>query len=191
VTAGGSYIQTVHSLFPTGLAVTEPDRQPRSPLLSALLVPPAVLLLLIEEVVWAGLKALMARLGRLPVVARVEERIRALPPLGAALLFLAPGAAMLPFKLAALWAIAKGHLIWGLLVLLAAKLTATALFARIYTLCKPTLMTVGWFVRLHDWVTGAKAWAHDKLNAWRPWRFARRLVGRVRTRMAGWAAATR
>lgn len=170
--------------------MTDP-RPSRKSILSALLAPPAVLLLLVEEVVWAGLKALMARLGRLPVVARVEDRIRQLPPLGAAVLFLAPGAAMLPFKLAALWAIAKGHLIWGLLVLLAAKLTATALFARSYTLCKPTLMTVGWFVRLHDWVSRAKTWAHARLNGWRPWRVARRLVWRVRNWMEGWAEATR
>lgn len=156
----------------------------RHPLLSALLVPPAVLLMLLEEVIWAGLKALMARLGRLPVVARLEARLRTLPPLGAALLFLAPGAAMLPFKLLALWAMAQGHVVWGVLVLVAAKLTATALFARIYTLCKPTLMTVPWFVRLHDWTSGAKAWAHARLNSWGLWRLARRSIGRLRS----WAA---
>jgi len=161
------------------------DRTPRrNPLLSALLVPPAVLLMLLEEVIWAGLKALMARLGRLPVVARLEARIQTLPPMGAAALFLAPGAVLLPFKLAALWAMAQGHFFWGLLVLLAAKLTATALFARIYTLCKPTLMTVAWFVRLHDWISAAKAWAHARLNNWGLWRLARRSIGRLRT----WAA---
>jgi hypothetical protein len=166
------------------------DQPPRRhPLLSALLIPPAVLLLLAEEVIWAGLKALMARLGRLPMVARLEARIRTLPPLGAAALFLAPGAAMFPFKLMALWAMAQGHILWGLLVLLAAKLTATALFARIYTLCKPTLMTVGWFVRLHDWVDGVKAWAHARLNGWRLWRLARRVVGRLRAWVTGVIAA--
>ncbi|KIL99872.1 hypothetical protein CCC_02661 [Paramagnetospirillum magnetotacticum MS-1] len=138
------------------------------------------MLLLVEEVIWAGLKALMARLGRLPAVARLEAHIQTLPPWGAALLFLAPGAAMLPFKLMALWAMAQGHFLWGLLVLLAAKLTATALFARIYTLCKPTLMTVPWFVRLHDWINGLKAWAHARLNGWRLWRFSRRIIGRMR-----------
>ncbi|BAE50152.1 hypothetical protein [Paramagnetospirillum magneticum] len=160
------------------MPVSEPSR--RHPLVSALLVPPAVILLLLEEVIWAGLKALMARLGRLPLVARLEARIQALPPLGAAALFLAPGAVMFPFKLMALWAITQGHVLWGLLVLLTAKLTATALFARIYTLCKPTLMTVAWFVRLHDWINGVKAWAHARLNGWRLWRFARRATGRLR-----------
>jgi hypothetical protein len=168
------------------------DRPPRrNPLISALLIPPAVLLLLLEEVIWAGLKALMARLGRLPLVARLEARIQTLPPMGAAALFLAPGAAMLPFKLLALWAMAQGHFLWGLLVLLAAKLTATALFARIYTLCKPTLMTVPWFVRLHDWINGVKAWAHARLNGWRVWRLARRSMGRVRSWAARLVAALR
>lgn len=155
----------------------------RSPL-SALLVPAAVLLMLFEEVVWAGLKALMERLGRLPLVARLEDRIRTLPPWGAAVLFLAPGASVLPFKIAALWAMTQGHVALGLLVLAAAKLTATALFARIYTLCRPTLMTVPWFVRLHDAVTRAKAWAHAKIEGWSWWRRTRRAVGRLRR----WAA---
>ncbi|TAN56687.1 MAG: hypothetical protein EPN20_18335, partial [Magnetospirillum sp.] len=136
-----------------------------------------------EEYLWRGLKALMARLGRWPAVARVEARIVALPPRWAAVVFLVPGVVLFPFKLAALWAIANGHIVWGLLVLGAAKLTATALFARLYALCKPTLMTVGWFVRLHGMMTRAKQWAHARLESWGVWRLARRAIGRLRSRV--------
>jgi hypothetical protein len=163
----------------------------RNPLVSLLLVPLGVLLMLAEEFIWQGLKALMARLGRLPLVARLEDRIRALPPLGAAVMFLAPGAALLPFKLAAVWAMANGHVLWGLVVLIAAKLTATALFARVYTLCEPTLMTVAWFVRLHGWISGAKAWAHEKLESWAVWRLARRSVARAKLWAVRLAAGVR
>ena len=152
-------------------------------ILSALLMPLGVILMLLEEYLWRGLKALMARLGRLPVVARVEARIIGLSPPWAAVVFLVPGVVLFPFKLAALWAIANGHILWGLLVLAAAKLTATALFARLYTLCKPTLMTVGWFVRLHDMMTRAKLWAHAKLESWGVWRLARRAIDRLRSRV--------
>jgi hypothetical protein len=162
------------------------DTNPKRRRWTVVLVPLAVLVMVVEEYLWKGLKALMARLGRLPAVARVEAHIAALPPLWAAFVFLVPGIVLLPFKLAALWAIAQGHLVWGLLVLLAAKLTATALFARLYTLCKPALMTVPWFVRVHDAITAAKAWAHAKLDAWPAWRLARRLMGRA----AVWANAT-
>ncbi|MBI3446010.1 MAG: hypothetical protein HY055_11795, partial [Magnetospirillum sp.] len=90
-------------------------RQSRNPIVSALLVPLAVLVMLVEEYLWRGLKSLMARLGRLPVIARVETHIQALPPRWAAAIFLIPGIVLFPFKLAALWAMANGHLLWGLL----------------------------------------------------------------------------
>ncbi len=157
--------------------------KPRRSILSALLVPPAVALMLVEEYVWRGLKALMARIGRWPPIAAVEARIAALSPGWATVVFVVPGVVLFPFKLAALWAIANGHVALGLLVLVAAKLTATALFARLYTLCKPALMTVAWFVRLHDLLARAKAWAHAKLENWGPWRLARRVIGRLRDRV--------
>ena len=160
----------------------------RNPIVSVLLVPVAVLLMLFEEYLWRGLKALMARLGRLPAVALVEARIQALPPRWAAAVFLIPGIVLFPFKLAALWAMANGHLLWGLLVLIAAKLVATALFARLYTLCQPALMTVPWFVRLHDALTRAKRWAHERLDNWGPWRLAKRQIGRLGARVRIWAA---
>jgi hypothetical protein len=154
-------------------------------ILSQLLAPLAVLLMLAEEYLWAGLKALMARLGRLAPVARVEARIAALSPFGAAVAFVIPGLLMLPFKLAALGLMAKGHAVPGVLVLLAAKLTGTALFARLYALCKPALMSVEWFVRLHDGITAAKAWAHARLEGWALYRLMRRLVRRLRNHVSG------
>lgn len=160
-----------------------PPPKPRRKPWSILLVPFAVGVMLLEEYLWAGLKALMTRLGRLPPVARLEARIQALPPLWAATLFVLPGALMLPFKLAALWAMAHGQVLLGVLVLITAKLTGTALFARLYTLCKPSLMTVGWFVRLHDAVTRAKAWAHARLEGWTMWRWTRRVFRRLRERV--------
>ncbi|RAU22221.1 hypothetical protein CU669_08815 [Paramagnetospirillum kuznetsovii] len=164
------------------------EKKPRR-LWTIVLVPFAVALMLLEEYLWRELKALMARIGRLPLVARLEAHIAALPPLWAAALFVVPGALMLPFKLTAIWAMAHGHVVWGVLVLLTAKLTGTALFARLYTLCRPALMTVGWFVKLHDALTRAKTWAHAKLESWVMWRMARRAMSRLRQRIVDlWSA---
>lgn len=163
--------------------MTVRSAKPRNRLLSTVLVPVGVLLMLAEEYLWRGLKALMAQFGRLPLVARVETHIAALSPGWAAVVFLVPGIVLFPFKLAALWAMANGHLIWGLIVLLMAKLTATALFARLYTLCSPALMTVPWFVRLHGMMTRAKAWAHARLESWGIWQRAHRIINRLRTRL--------
>ena len=162
-----------------------PPRTFRRRLVSIVLVPLGVVLMLFEEYLWRGLKALMARLGRLPAVARVETRIAALSPLWAAAVFVVPGVAMLPLELAALWAMASGHFLAGVLALGTAKLMTTALFARLYTLCQPSLMTVWWFARLHDGLTDAKHWAHARLEAWGVWRVARRTITRLRAVVRG------
>ncbi|MGE5506456.1 MAG: hypothetical protein ACM31L_18685, partial [Actinomycetota bacterium] len=124
---------------------------------------------------------LMAWIGLVPLVRRVEERIRTLPPLWAAAAFVLPAAVLLPFKLAAVWAIGTGHVLLGLVVLLSAKVTGTALLARLYVLCEPALMTVAWFVKLHGWAMAAKAWARGHMESWPAWRLARRMVGRARS----------
>ena len=132
----------------------------------ALLTPPlmalAALLMFAEEVVWEALKRVMALLGRLPPIRVVETKIASLPPYGAAVVFLAPGALLLPIKIGALWLIANGHALLGCELIIAAKLVGTALVARIFTLTKPALMTLGWFATMHDWIM---RW-REKLYAW-------------------------
>jgi hypothetical protein len=145
------------------------------PLLAA-----AVVLVVFEEYLWRWLTAMMARLALVPLVRRMEARVAALPPHGAAAVFLLPAVVLFPFKLAAVWAMATGHLLLGLAVLLAAKVTATALLARLYVLCEPALMTIAWFVRAHAWAMRCKAWAHAKLESWEAWQTARRMAGRAR-----------
>jgi hypothetical protein len=122
----------------------------------ALLTPPlmllAALLMFAEEVIWEGLKRIMAVLGRLPLIRSVEAWIATLPPYGAAVVFLAPGAMLLPVKLGALWLIANGHALFGVELIVAAKLVGTALVARIFTITKPALMTLAWFASMHGWI---------------------------------------
>ena len=89
--------------------------------LKALLTPPlmalAALLMFAEEVIWEGLKRVMAVLGRLPVIRSLEAWIATLPSYGAAVVFLLPGALLLPVKIGALWLIANGHALLGCLAL--------------------------------------------------------------------------
>ncbi|HSI53267.1 MAG: hypothetical protein ACAH21_19135 [Ramlibacter sp.] len=143
------------------------------------------LVLVFEEWGWEPLSALLGRLARLPVWARVERRIAALPPWGALALFALPGLALLPIKLLAVFLIGKGHALSGLVVLLAAKLVGTALLARLFTLTQPALMQLAWFAR---WYPRWKAWK-DRLIAQvhssRLWRTAR--VWKLRARQQ-WAA---
>jgi hypothetical protein len=141
------------------------------------------LVFLIEEWLWNRLKQAMARLGRLPGLRRLEGWIIALPPALAAVVFLAPSTLILPIKLFAVKMIATGHILSGAGVILAAKLTATALFARVYVLTHPTLMRLRWFARLHATVLRWRVRVHAQIESRPLWRGLRRLALRWRAAM--------
>ena len=167
--------------------------------LNRIITPPlmflAALILFVEEVLWEFLKRVMAQVGRLPLIRSLEAAIARLPPYWAAAVFILPGALLLPVKIAALWLIANGHALLGLQVIIAAKLAGTALVARIFMLTRDSLMTLGWFARMHDFimrwrerlygfVKSSSAWR--RLEAWRArmraW-FARVKPGRIGQRL--------
>jgi hypothetical protein len=138
---------------------------------AALLVP----LLLFEEWGWEPLARLAARLARLPLWARLERRVQALPPWGALLVFLVPVLMLLPLKLLALFLLGRGHAASAVLLLVGAKLGGTAVVARLFQLVEPALMRIPLFAR---WYPRWKQWKDRVLGFVRqsaPWRAARRL----------------
>lgn len=159
-------------------------------LLRPLLVALGVVVVLIEEVLWKALGRLMAWLGRLPLVARAEEFIRRLPPYPAMALFLLPIAVILPFKFAALWLMAKGRFLTGLAVLLAAKVSGMAVWARLYALCRPSLLTLGWFAKLEATLLRWRAWAHEILDRIEAYQRARQMVRNAVAAVRNWVGET-
>jgi hypothetical protein len=145
-------------------------------LLRRVIVAIVALLLLFEEWGWEPLAAAVARLARLPFFSWLEERVRELPPYAALVTFAAPALMLLPVKLLAVFLIARGHGLLGVIVLLAAKIAGTAVLARLFELTQPTLMQLPWFARHYPrW----KAWK-DRITrevldspAWRAGRRAR------------------
>jgi hypothetical protein len=163
--------------------------------LFAPLVHLAALLLLLEEWCWDVGARLGASLGRWPLLAALESRVRLLPPWGALCLFVLPGLLLLPVKLLALMAIAHGHALSGIATIVIAKLGGALVVARLYALTLPTLLAVGWFARCHGWfmtlknrwvgrLRGSRAFLQageamrGARRALRQWRF--RLVRRLR-----------
>ena len=123
-------------------------------LLKRLFFPPMVILaaaiMFFEEWLWDHLTAFMARLARTGLFRRLEAGLASLPPYAAMAVFLIPGLMLLPVKIAALWLMARGHALSGLLIIIAAKVAGTAIVARIFTVCRPALLTVGWFRRVYE-----------------------------------------
>jgi hypothetical protein len=108
-----------------------------------------------EELQWR-LSAVVALLGRLPLLRDLEALVRRLPPYGALALFALPSVLLFPLKLLALYWLAAGKKALGVGLIVAAKFTGTAIVARIFQLCKVQLLTIGWF-----------RWVHDRLLALR------------------------
>ena len=128
----------------------------RRRVLRSLFTIPLALWIFLEEWVWNAMLAFMAWLGKLPPIHWVETQIGQLPPYAALIAFIIPGAILLPFKLAAFWLIAHGHGIYGMWVFVIAKIIGTAFLARIFSLTKPALLTIGWFNRAYLAINGWK-----------------------------------
>src|SRR5258707_15341951 len=77
----------------------------------------AALYFLFEEFIWVKITRLVAWIGARPAVQRPIQALRralqTLPPYAAMALFLIPVAALVPFKLAAVYLIGTGHVVAG------------------------------------------------------------------------------
>ncbi len=128
--------------------------------LKRLLTPPliviAAILMWVEEWLWERLKSLTGWIAKFPLIRWFESVVQRLPPYPTMAVFLLPGIVLFPVKLAAVYLMTHGHVIWGVGVIVAAKLLGTAIVARTYVVCKPKLMQIGWFARLHDWLIATR-----------------------------------
>ena len=110
---------------------------------------PVLLVLLFEEWGWEPLAKAFARLGKLPLWARLESLVTRLPPWGALLVFGVPVITLIPIRFLALYLFGQGHMATGLTLVIAAKVTGTAIAARLFQLTEPALMRLAWFARLY------------------------------------------
>ena len=158
-------------------------------ILRNLLLAPVLLVLLFEEWGWEPLARFFARLAKLPLWARLESIVKNLPPWAALLAFGIPVLTLVPVKLLALFLFSQGHMASGLMLVIAAKVTGTAIAARLFQLTEPALMRLPWFARIY---TPWKAWKDRVLlqvrqsALWRAVRSARlRATARIRKFWSG------
>lgn len=151
--------------------------------LLALLIAPV---LLFEEFGWRPLARWLGVLARLPAIARLEARVRALPRWGALALFILPSLLLLPVKLAALALIGAGHKLAGVAVIAAAKVAGTALLGRVFLLTEPRLREFGWMAGALDTWQAFKQRAIQMVKQSAPWRAARTVGLALRRRWQHW-----
>jgi hypothetical protein len=148
--------------------------------LTAPLVILASLLIWIEETLWIGLKWLMARIAVLSWVRRIEAFIQRLPPYATIVVFFFPLVLLLPVKLIAVYWLARGYWFVSLAVIIAAKVLGTAIEARMFVLCKPQLMTIPWFRRLHDTLIAIRDRVHAALHALPVYQYVRAQLNAIK-----------
>ncbi len=147
------------------------------------LVPFAAAIVFFEQTLIRYLNMVMAAIAAWPPIARLEAWLTRLPPYWALLAFVAPSVLILPIKLAAFWFGMHGKYALALVSVVAGKLAATAILARLYRILRPSLMSIAWF-----------AWADTKFFLWRDrayafvkalpaWQMAAALVRAMRARM--------
>ena len=127
--------------------------------LDLLLLVPALAVVLVEDVFWAGARALLAQLSALRVVRRAHARLSRLPPAAALVLFLVPEGLSHLAGLAAGVVLAHGHVLTATLLAVGLKGLLTLLLVWIYQACEPILLGVAWFARLHGLVFDIRQWA--------------------------------
>ena len=143
------------------------------------------LIVLFEEWGWQPLAQMLARLGRLPLWALLEQSIRRLPPYASLAVLGVPVLLLLPVKLLPLHWLARGHVAQSIALLVLAKLGGTALVARLFQLTQPSLMRLQWFATWFPrWMAWKALWFERirASHAWRMGRLARRKAVRLMAR---------
>ena len=121
----------------------------RDRLLDALLLPPAILVVLAEEGIVRPFAAVLDRVHQVGPLQRLHHRLSRLPPGVALPLFLIPEAASRAGWLASAWLLVTGAAWQALLVYTLTKIIAGMTALWVYQACEPALLRVAWFARLH------------------------------------------
>ncbi len=133
----------------------------------------AALVILFLEWGWEPLASAFTKLLQQFGFKRLTDWVVSLPPYGALALFAAPAVCLIPIKLFAVYLFATGHPAVGVALIVLAKLTGTAVVARIYTLTQPQLMRIGWFKTAHDRFEPWKERMYAEIRASAAWRQGR------------------
>ncbi len=129
-----------------------------------LLLPPALLYVIVEQLFWVGAKTLLRQAARIPLVRSIQNSLHRLPPWAVLPLFLVPE---LFSHAGGFWASdLLVHRAWvaALLVGIFIKGTATLMEVWIYQSCEEKLLSVRWFARLHRQLMRGREWVAVRIR---------------------------
>lgn len=148
------------------------------------LTPPLIvvasLVMWIEETLWFGLKRLTSWIALIPLIHHLELAILRLPASLTIVVFLLPTTLLIPVKLLAVYWATRGYWLASLGLLIAAKIFGTAIVARLYVVCHPKLITIGWFRTLHDWLIATRNRLYAAINQMAFFQAAKRMLSVIK-----------
>ncbi|WP_264713855.1 hypothetical protein [Limobrevibacterium gyesilva] len=148
----------------------------RRRLLTALLLPVALVVVVLEDVVWAGALIVLRRLAELAAIRALATALRRLPGWAALPLFLVPEGVGRVGELWAVVLLVHGHTLSAALVYVLVRLLATLMAVFVYHACEPALLRIRWFAVLVGWARRVRDWAKARLQ---PLRARIRMAGRT------------
>jgi hypothetical protein len=154
-----------------------------------LLLPPALLYVIIEQVFWRGAKRLLGQAARIKAIERLQAGLEKLPPTAVLPMFLIPE---IFSHIGGFWASAllvRRNWLGAILVGLFVKGTAVLIEVWIYQSCETTLLSVRWFAWLHGQMMRGKDWVDGRTRRAR--QFAKSLIDNSRGGLARRFAALR
>jgi hypothetical protein len=128
----------------------------------------SVALVLLETWLWDRLEPIFSVIAaHFPletIKKQIANRVERLSPAFSVIVFAVPFGLLLPFKIAALWLLARGYWISAANTLVLAKLVGFGSTAFVYDTTRTKLLQLGWFRSLHDGVIAWRAWSHERVD---------------------------
>jgi len=115
-------------------------------------------------------------LAKLGLVIRLEALIARLPAYCVLALLALPFVIAEPAKIYAIYLITSGHVMAGLVLLIAAYLVSVLVVDRIFTAGKAKLVTIPWFAKLWTWISDYK----ERLLTWMKTTAAWKRMGEIK-----------
>jgi hypothetical protein len=144
------------------------------------------LLFLLEAWLWdlfvPPIRALIERIGWQHIKERLGLWLVSLPHWLIVLIFVLPDTILFPVKLGGLWLVARGHVVIGTGIFVAAKTLSLGITVLLFELCRARLLELLWFRWIYEKIEAARLWAQTQTEPIK--RELRDLIQNLRSRLA-------
>ena len=123
------------------------------------------IIVIFEEWLWDGLAFIGQILSHILHLEKLDNWLINATAYQALFSLFIPIAIVTPFNILALFLLANGAILQGILLEIVLKLTGTLLIAHIFKLVKTALLTLNWFAKIYYTISNLLNWAHKVIQS--------------------------